>query len=152
VAVIVSQAGIRMHATGEPSEIVPVTAKLLTIPAVPEAYGRRAREFSNLRIAYRRKNGQVQAFALVQAEDSGLTVRQTGGRGKRLPKTIGGQGRVIYWLVDRVRTSKYEGVVPSDDEIRTEAVAVVKGLVSKAYGGSDPPDGEDPSPNPAPKE
>src|SRR5260370_31538129 len=65
VLVSVSQVGIRQRREG--GEIVPRNVKYLTIPAIAEAFGRRAAEFDNLVIMWRRLAGQTRPVALVEA-------------------------------------------------------------------------------------
>ena len=117
--ITIPQAGFNMHVTGEPHTIEPRNARLLTIPAVPEAYGRRAGEFQNLRIAYYRKGGQLVPFALVEKSEPGqkgphkIQLRT----GKSVAK--GETGKVIYWLRDHVTTHPYDpSPVPSEEEIQ----------------------------------
>jgi hypothetical protein len=111
--ITVPKIGFAMHATGEPGEINPVKARMLTIPATPEAYGRRAREFSNLKIAYCRRGGKLVAYALVQAGDGDQThaIKLATGRsvGRASP------GKVIFWLKESVQTAAYTpSPIPSD--------------------------------------
>lgn len=100
VKVSINHIGIAQRYFG--GTIAPVSANWLTIPARAEAYGRRAREFSNL------------AFVRFRADLAGLV--QVGGGDKE-------GGGLFYWLVKRVTQQPDSTVLPSDQEIRDAAVA-----------------------------
>jgi hypothetical protein len=141
VKVAVSQVGIRMHVTGQPSTIDPVKAKNLAIPAVAAAYGRRPREFSNLKVAFRREAGKLIAFALVEG-----SVKTASGRVKQGPHSLklkgfagrlkstgdkAERGQVIYWLKKSVHTHPMEGVVPSEETLKDAVVKLVDGEMQR---------------------
>src|SRR5712692_8801431 len=71
VLVSVSQIGIRQRLEG--GEILPRNAKYLALPAIAEAYGKRAREFPNLTILWRRIAGATRPVALVEAAATPFT-------------------------------------------------------------------------------
>jgi hypothetical protein len=150
--------GLNMHATGIPETIEPKTAKMLTIPAVAAAYGRRAREFSNLRIAMRIIGGQLVPFALVEKQAPGMrgskvahpikvkdihgkvhavkvtTAISVMGGGKKYKRTtqMAQMGEVIFWLKDQVRTHPYPGLLPTEEEMRETAVNAIEDAVALA--------------------
>jgi hypothetical protein len=104
VLVSVSQAGIRQRREG--GEIVPRNVKYLTIPAIAEAFGRRAAEFDNLVIMWRRLAGQTRPVALVEATPftRGIKTDRVGGR-------------VFFWLVKSVSQKADPSVLPTDQEM-----------------------------------
>jgi hypothetical protein len=155
----VAQPGLNMHVTGIPAVIRPVHAKNLAIPAVPAAYGKRPGEFSNLRVAFRRKGGNLEAFALVEksAEDGERTQQVGGYRTHKLragmaqkrvvgkdgqtryfslgnptrTKWLSHAGEVIFWLCKEVHTHKREGTIPTEDEMRHAATSVAEDEVRR---------------------
>src|SRR5712692_4436695 len=122
VLVSVSQIGIRQRLEG--GEILPRNAKYLALPAIAEAYGKRAREFPNLTILWRRIAGATRPVALVEAAATPFTrppanwraggqVRQDGTRGI---KTNSVGGKVLFWLVKSVTQRADPSVLPTDQE------------------------------------
>src|SRR5258708_4652334 len=81
-----SQAGIRQRREG--GEIVPRNVRYLALPAIAEAYGKRAREFPNLVIMWRRIAGQTRPVALAEATQPARGV-----------KTNSAGGKIFFWLV-----------------------------------------------------
>src|SRR3974390_3332051 len=131
VLVSVSQVGFRMHVLGLPDTIQPVNTNNLTIPAVSQAYGRRAGEFSNLKVAFTRRGGNLVAFALVEGPPTSpkrkgthsLRIKGVGGRTRGIGRTW--QGQVIFWLVKSVKTHPTQGVLPEREEMKAAIVKVM---------------------------
>ena len=113
VALSVNQVGIRQRFQG--GEIRPRNSKYLTIPAIAEAYGKRAREFNNLRFVML-KNGP----ALVEAEATQISIGKKGVKNKG---SVG--GRVLYWLRRKVTQKADPSVLPSPEAIRATALGAV---------------------------
>lgn len=138
VMVSVSTPGINMHATGLPKVIRPINAANLAIPAVPQAAGKSPREFSNLRVAFYRKGGQLIAFALVEKGDASTRggehpVRFKGYRGSLKNSGLKARaGTVIFWLHKEVHPRAYPGVVPDESEMRRTAVIVAEQQIEQA--------------------
>lgn len=92
--------------------------KYLTIPAVAEAYGKRASEFQNLRLMFRRRGGQVRAVALEEAPATQFNFGRVKKSGRR---TVSGQrqtiGTVYFWLVTAVHQAQDRSILPSDDAL-----------------------------------
>lgn len=86
--------------------------KWLTIPAIAEAYNRRARTFNDLRVAFFRKG----RLALIKAEQSSLADR----------KESGGRSEVYYWLKKSVTQKQDRTLLPPDDDYATAAVQGIK--------------------------
>lgn len=93
--------------------VKPVNSKLLTIPAIPEAYGRRAKEFDNLELIGSRKHGFL---ALVERQSDNISFgrkRKDGSRKlKQGPKR---GGRIFFWLVPETHHKPDPSVLPPDD-------------------------------------
>lgn len=108
--VTISQLGFRQRLQG--GEIRARNVKYLTIPAVAEAHGRRARSFSNLRFGFaENKYGNLMPALLKAA-----ATRSPKGRlkGKDAKKNI---GNVMYWLTPRVFQKSDPTVLPKESEI-----------------------------------
>lgn len=115
--VTVAALGIRQRLLG--GTIKPREGKYLTIPARAEAYGRRAREFQNLKFV-RLSGGR------------GMLVADGAGRaGHSSKKHIGSkeEGLVYFWLVPSVHQDADPTVLPNEGAIR----AVVAGVVTMAW-------------------
>jgi hypothetical protein len=98
----ISKEGFAQRLYGGP--IRPVNTRALTIPALAIAYGRRAREFTNLQFRPINRGNLV-----------GLLYRKTD------------QGPVtLYWLVKRVMQQPDPTVLPTNDEMATAAVKAVE--------------------------
>src|SRR5712692_3534060 len=113
VLVSVSQVGIRQRLEG--GEIVPRHVKYLTLPAIAEAYGKRAREFPNLTILWRRIAGRTRPVALIEA------TRPTRG-----VKTDSLGGKIFFWLVKSVTQPADPSVLPSERELTDSAVTAAR--------------------------
>ena len=128
LAINIRQAGVQQRYAG--GDIHPTGGhQYLTIPARAEAYGHRAGEFSNLRVAYGR-NG---AFALVEAN----ATQSSAGRSKKSPghgagphaDTVG--GGVYFWLVKSVSQAPDPSVLPADEDIAAVARDTINGLMAR---------------------
>lgn len=97
----------------------PVSKKFLTIPAVAEAHGKRAGEFSDLEFgfAFDSELGRMRP-ALVRRADSLLSLfrnRRSADRPKAFgPGTQQSDGEAIFWLVRQVRQDGDREVLPAD--------------------------------------
>jgi len=108
VRVDINHLGIAQRFYG--GEITPQHGNWLTIPARAEAYGHRAREFSDLH------------FVLFRNDLAGL-VQTEGDTGRGSVDSRGEGGGVFYWLVTRVYQKPDPTVLPPADELRDEALA-----------------------------
>lgn len=100
--VAIGQVGFRQRLLGGPIE--PHHGTYLTIPAAPEAYGRRASEFSDL------------VFA--KAFDAGGALR---------PALVRRTGRqVMYWLVRGVQQAADPTVLPPEANLSAAALAAIQ--------------------------
>lgn len=109
---------------------------LLTIPARTEAYGKRAREFANLRLIMFPSG----AGALVERE---ATVWK-GGKSPRGARKIAGSiaektkgteigGGVFYWLVQQVHQDPDPTVLPTSEAILDPALAEVRDFIGLQF-------------------
>jgi len=105
----------------------------LTIPAVPEAYGTRARERFDLSVD-RRVNpatGFLQ-FCLVENEQSRLTLGPRSKKtGQRRFKGKRATGRVIFWLARKVRIKEDPTVLPTETELVQAAGNAIEGALQR---------------------
>lgn len=98
--------------------------RYLTIPAIAEAYGKRAREFHNLRFGFAENRFGNLAPALV--ENSGQSVafgrRRKDGTRKVTPgEEIG--GNAFFWLVKKVYQPADPTALPTEAQLQVAAVA-----------------------------
>ena len=95
--------------------IVPTLSKWLTIAATAEAYGRRARSFSDLRVQFFGKD----LMGLVKAEQTELKTRKR--RGFSVDQVVGEDGKkrgvVYYWLKKSVFQKQDRTLMPSDEDL-----------------------------------
>lgn len=109
--------------------------KYLTIPATSEAYGKRAREFSNLRFGFAENRFGNLAPALV--ENSGQRVafgrRRKDGTSKVTPGAEIG-GKAFFWLVRQVYQPADPAAMPTNAQLN---IAAVRGAEEWARSVSD---------------
>jgi hypothetical protein len=127
--VTVAKQGVAQQVFG--GQIRPVRSKLLTIPANADAYGKRAREFPNLRFALLGSEGRKQP-ALIEAEATRLTFGRKRKDGTRSVKGRNEGGRVMFWLVPRVNQKGDRSKLPSEAAIRDTAVGALRDAVDLA--------------------
>jgi hypothetical protein len=87
--------------------ITPKSGKFLTIPATAESYGRRARTFGDLRVAFFGRG----RMALVR------------------PDANGGRDEVLYWLKKKVIQRQDRSLLPSDQDFAAAAVQGIKAYI-----------------------
>ncbi len=122
VSISIDLAGIAQRLFGGTIEARP--GSFLTIPARTEAYGKRARDFTNLRLIIFPSG----AGALVE-RDATVARGGKGGRQTKLAGSLGGTrkgdaigGGVYYWLVRSVTQGPDPSVLPADEEILEPAI------------------------------
>ncbi len=108
--------------------VLPVRRKFLTIPATPEAYGHRAREFAQLKFALAPLNDGSgrRAPALVEAEHTRLDFGRKRKDGSRRVTAESRGGKVFYWLVRKTTHRPDPTVLPSEAEIATAALGAIE--------------------------
>jgi len=135
VTLSITKPGIALHYFG--GVVRPVIAEMLTIPAVEEAYGKRARERNDLQFAKRvnPKTGRLQS-CLIQAEQTkvilGPRSKKTGKRRYKRDETKG--GTVIYWLAKKVTIKRDPSVLPTDAEMEKAAAEAVEKTLARIEG------------------
>jgi hypothetical protein len=111
----INQIGIRQRYFG--GTIRPRVAKFLTIPACPEAYGMRAREFNDLdmRLVMNPKTGHPQ-WALVRRASTGLRFHRRKQKDGSIKMTVSAgeavEGKVYFWLARKVTQQPDSTVLP----------------------------------------
>lgn len=124
----INKQGIRQRRYG--GQILPTGGrKYLTIPANAEAYGKRAGEFHNLRIA--KLGGRL---ALVENQASEVSISKADKKGNRtVTWTASRTGLVpFFWLVKAVNQQPDPSILPSDQEISDVALAEANAAVDRA--------------------
>ncbi len=135
VTLSITKPGVALHYFG--GVVRPIIAEMLTIPAVAEAYGKRARERGDLILTKREnpKTGKLQ-LCLVKAEQSaailGPRSKKTGKR--RFKKSTATGGEVIYWLARKVTIKPDKTVLPTDDQLETAAGEAVESTLQRIQG------------------
>jgi len=115
-----NQIGIRQQIYG--GDIRPVNAKALTIPAAPEAYGKTAGEFNDLKFGFEFDPQTGTMRPCLKSSESTLAVKvkwkrsKTGAtrEAKQSKQTVGAQ--VMFWLCGGVTQKPHPDVVPSDED------------------------------------
>ena len=124
VTTAVNKQGVTQRFFG--GEIKAKPGSYLTIPAREEYYGRRAREFSNLRFTILPGQGPV----LIEVEQTSIKVGKQRKDGTRRITNRGTEGGgVAYWLRRKVRQDANPDVLPPRLEIGATAVAAMRGYV-----------------------
>ena len=132
--VSVNQIGIRQRLQGGP--IRPVNAKMLTIPAQPDAYGKTAGEFGNLefKMVLDPSSGHMRA-ALVEKKGTPKTKvawsksKKDGRAVRKETVTSASTGLPIFWLARSVNQQPNANVFPSDAEFLFELDKGVDALI-----------------------
>ena len=129
-SVSVSLVGFATHFLGKPEVIKPVNGKYLTLPAIPQAYGRRAREFSDLvfRMVPDMQGGSRPA--LVRAQQTVFSLgrrRKDGTRSIKNPIEVGGE--VYFWLVRSVKPKPHPEAFPTDQVLQEAIVRELNAFV-----------------------
>jgi len=130
VTVSVNEVGIRQRIKGGPIEAQ--RSKYLTIPAIAEAYGRRASEFNNLVVAYGKKG----PYALQEAQATNIKFggkRKDGTRGVKSER-VG--GRVFYWLVPRVVQDPDPTLEPNEADLWEAGQLAAEEYMATFAGGA----------------
>jgi len=136
--------GLRQAIQGGP--ILPGPGKkYLTIPAIAEAYGHRAGEFSNLRLLFRRKDGAVEAYALAEAQQQEVKikdgkVRKGALKGMTVQRSLGGATiktapTIFFWLVKAVNQTGDGSIAPDPAAVAGRAMGAVRQYLSGLQGG-----------------
>jgi hypothetical protein len=137
----VSQEGARLRIEG--GTITPKKRKYLTIPAIAEAYGKRASEFNNITFLYRREGGSVRPWAIAEEKSSPTYGTRAAGFGASGPVrsrvAVGtrygrNHGRVLFFLVRSANIPANRNLLLSDDQIMQAALDATRSYI-RVKGG-----------------
>ena len=134
--VSITQTGFRQRLFG--GTIVPGPDKqFLTIPAVPEAVGTRAGEWSGLKFAYAfdPKIGALRP-ALVRATPAAVKSSAPAGKLNRAIRQNIEIGDVVFWLVRKVEQEADPTVLPESEQMATTAVGAIKTRIERLQSRS----------------
>lgn len=127
VRVSVTQVGARYQYLGG---VINKKDKMLTIPAREEAYGKRAREFSNLKVAVLGVGPSGSPIvALVEVDSQAISYKKRKGAVKVQRGSITG-GMVMYWLVNSVSKGPSPEALPSGPVMRVAFANGVRNYVN----------------------
>ena len=139
--VSVTQIGIRQRFYG--GTITPKSAKMLTIPACPEAYGMRAKEFSDLQVArvLDPQTGHLR-LALVRRASQVISIsrrKRPDGTIKTSvrPGDVRAGGEVMFWLVRKVTQKADPTVLPTREEMLSAALDAGSRRISRLQERAD---------------
>lgn len=127
--VSVTQLGFRQRYYG--GTIRPRFAKMLAIPAAPEAQGMSPREFPDLEVR-RVEDPKTGALRLALVRRASTQIRYSRRRGKDGGVTLSVRpvamlnGEVMFWLVHKVVQRADPSVLPYDEQLSAAAVGAVK--------------------------
>jgi hypothetical protein len=118
--VSIDHVALRQKIEGGP--IAPVHGQFLTLPAVEEAYGKRAREFSGLKFAIVEDPESGHMRPALVAQRGVATVISRGPRAKHYKAVAEHVGVIaLFWLVRRVVQAPTEGALPEYGELNDAA-------------------------------
>lgn len=134
VDIVCNQIGIRQRLMG--GEIKPVNAGALTIPASPDAAGKTAREFSDLKFSFvHDPDLGVMRPALIRAEQTRVAFGRRRKDGTRSVTNAGETGgEVMFWLAKGARQDPDPTVLPADEEFERELDRSVDALLADSGG------------------
>lgn len=126
LVVSVNHVGVRQRLEG--GQIRPTGGRrYLTVPAIAEAHGTRAGEWSNLKFGFAfDRQGNIRP-ALIEAQSTALKFggkRKDGSR--KVTATAREGGGAVFWLLRRVTQRPDPTVIPSPQELREAAVDGVR--------------------------
>jgi hypothetical protein len=138
VMISVNQIGIRQRLQG--GDIKPVNAGALTIPAHPDAYGKRAREFSNLKFKFVLDplSGRMRPALVANRATSSNIEFVTVKSGKNKGQTRASQNfdlQPLFWLAKKVHQNPNPAVLPSDAEFEAALDQSVDAVLRTSTGG-----------------
>ena len=122
----ISQLGFRQRLFG--GVIRAKQAKLLTLPAHPEAYGHRAGEFNDLDFAFAMnpETGALQPALVRRAQTLLRHRRLKGGAGYKATAVATLDPVVMYWLTPSVDQEADPTVLPHGEQMAARAVGAIK--------------------------
>jgi hypothetical protein len=122
----IDQIGVRQRVNGGP--IAPVNARALTIPACPEAYGRHARDFSNLKFGFAfDPDYKMMRPALIEAQPASSSASR--GNDSAQPAI---SPTAMFWLATAVKQNRDPKVLPSDADFVDTITDCITALLASA--------------------
>jgi hypothetical protein len=136
VVVSINQVGMRLRYFG--GTVKPKTRKFLTIPAIPEAHGKRASEFADLHFAFvADAEGRLRP-ALVQGARTLIRTRRVKGAARVY--AAGQQARrAVFWLVKSATFQPDETVLPYPELVQAQALRAVTDYTRLLAARQQPP-------------
>lgn len=107
--------------------LAPRNVRFLTIPAVAEAYGKRASDFGNLRFGYAADADGGKRPALVEATP-----------GQRVRGAQSEAPRAIFWLAKKADQPPDGSILPGDDELQQVAQEAAQRYAAQQWTGGLP--------------
>lgn len=113
--------------------IEPVNAQWITIPARSESYGRRAREFHDLRFV--QFSGETAALVKTSVQVDGDEAVDDAGNvtTRKRTKRSRDEGAVFYWLKKSVTQAPDPDVLPSRERLAAVALESAKNYVDATF-------------------
>jgi hypothetical protein len=136
--VTVTQTGFMQRLFG--GRIAAKSTTYLTIPACPEAYGHRAREFNDLEFKLALDDHGSLRPALVRRVSQAISlVRRKQSDGRVQTKVKAGDlrgGEVMFWLVRSVYQRPDPSVLPEADKMQSAATGAINTRIERLTGGA----------------
>lgn len=131
--VTVTQTGFRQRLKG--GRIAPKNGEYLTLPARPEAHGKRAREFADLDFAFAMDERGRLRPALVQRLSTAISLIRRKRKDGTVSLTVKpGEvqgGKPMFWLVREVNQRPDPTVLPTEAETQETATAAIRRRVER---------------------
>lgn len=121
--------GLRQRYLG--GTIAARNVKNLALPANAETYGKTPREFSNLKLMFFKKAGELRAYLAETASSQVAIGRKPNKAGKRSVTWTGSTlgGRPMFWLKPSVNQQADPTILPSREEMAVTALKAIKTFV-----------------------
>lgn len=126
VSIAINKEGLAQRYFG--GTISPKKGNWLTIPAIAQAYGKRAGAFHNLRFVYFRPD-----LAALVERLSTLVKKDRKGIFRPIASTL---GAVFFWLKPSVTQQPDPSVLPTDDEMAARAIEAGNNALLAMWGRS----------------
>jgi hypothetical protein len=133
VVVSINAVGIALHFHGTGGlpggRLRPITAQYLTIPASPEAHGKRAREFGDLEFgfAFDPELGRERPALVRNGSQPATRVAKRGGRAPAAGLPGGDTtGEPVFWLVRSVKFDGDDSVLPTEHDLLEHTIADIE--------------------------
>ena len=110
--------------------------KLLTIPATPEAYGKRASEFHNLRFSFIHGPNTVGALVGPGVSSTGIELGRKHKGQRKFKATSSGvdYNKVFFWLARSVNQVGHPDLLPTSDQLIDTALEAAEEYLDHKEG------------------